>query len=163
MDVSKALLARDSLGFRNCFVGIVAMKADFGAEAANGVDLEKIRILGGHINDDARAENSPGVSERLAVIPRAGGDELIALLALVARPHEINSATDFEWAGGLKDFGFDVIVAAELLGKRRAEDQRSLAQMAGDDRASSDDIVVGRRLQNGVCRHRYLRIILACG
>ena len=134
------------------------MQADFRAKAANRVDLEKIRILGGHINDDARAENAPGVSERLAVISGTRGDELIMLLTLIERTHEIDSAADFESAGGLENFRFDVVLTAQLLGKRGAVDQRSLAQMAADQGTSCDNIVEGRRLQNGFDRHHFLRI-----
>jgi hypothetical protein len=80
VDVAVALLFREGLAVLARLVEVASVLDDLAAEATDRPNLHRIGALR-DADHRAHAEQAPGEGDRLAVVPRRGGDD--AALSLV--------------------------------------------------------------------------------
>src|SRR5437867_5481858 len=102
VNVTKTLFARQTLDFQTRFIKVAAMQTDLGAELAHRLHLCFVYILGGRIDDHARAEEPAGISDRLAMITGGGGNKGWRINSVATAPgtdvitDKIHAAAHFE-------------------------------------------------------------------
>src|SRR5437899_6234205 len=83
-------------------IEITAMQAQFGAQITHRLHLRLINILNRRTDDDAHAEQSPGISDRLPMIAGARRYHSGILLLIGRSSYQVDAATHLEGADGLE-------------------------------------------------------------
>ena len=102
MHISITFGLRDTFGLSARFIEITAMQTHFGAQITHCLHLRFINIFNRSVDDDAHAEQSPGISYRLPMIAGARRYHSGILLLIGRRSYQVDAAAYLEGADRLQ-------------------------------------------------------------
>src|SRR2546425_5749716 len=102
MHVAIAFGQGDAFSLAARFIEITAMQAHFGAQMAHRLHLRFINIFNRSVDDDADAEQSPGISYRLPMIASARRYHSGILLLIGRSSYQVDAAAHLEGAHWLQ-------------------------------------------------------------